>query len=152
MRPLDVSFGMDSSVVHIHDRDDAVVGAAWLRTTRKTRETTYSGQYGTATLPGTTQPSVRVVFPLPRGCLPVFLTPTAGRDASFHLDSPLGEFGGNGAYLVLRRDATTVNVRRIPIAEHFHVYVDSDGDLRTDHALRLGHIPAVRLHYRMARI
>jgi hypothetical protein len=54
--------------------------------------------------------------------------------------------------LVLRRDATTVIVRSIAIAEHFHVYVDSEGDLRTDHALRLGRIPAVRLHHRMARI
>ncbi|MDT4935434.1 MAG: hypothetical protein QOK11_3326 [Pseudonocardiales bacterium] len=151
MRPLDVSFGMDSSVVHIHDHRDTVVGSAWLRTMRKTGETTYSGQYGTATLPGQTQPSVRVVFPLPRGSLPVFLSPSADSSRGLHLRSPLGPFGADGAYLVLNRTDGTLNARRIPIAEHFHVYADDDGDLRTDHSLRLWGVPAVRLHYRMKR-
>ena len=151
MRPLDVSFGMDSSVVHIHDSDDQVVSSAWLRTMRKTGETTYSGQYGLVTLPGSNQPSVRVVFPLPSGCLPVLLRPSVDADGSFHLRSPIGRFGADGAYLVLRRDDGSVNVRRIPIAEHFHLYVDADGDVRADHSLRLYDIPAVRLHYRMRR-
>jgi hypothetical protein len=151
MRPLDASFGMDSSVLHIHDSSDAVVGAAWLRTMRKTSETTYSGMYGTVTLPGATQPSVRVVFPLPRGSLPVFLSPSADATAGFHLRSPIGSFGGDGAYLVLHHRADMLHARRIPIAEHFHVYVDNDGDLRTDHSLRLWNISAVRLHYRLRR-
>jgi hypothetical protein len=151
MRPLDVSFGMDSTVVHIHDRDGTVAAAAWLRTMRKTGETTYSGQYGTATLPGSNQPSVRVVFPLPQGRLPVLLEPSADSDGSFHLRSPIGPFGSPGAYLVLERDDDVLNVRRIPIAEHFHLYVDDDGDVRADHSLRLFNIPAVLLHYRMRR-
>ncbi|MGH8968511.1 MAG: hypothetical protein ACRDV1_01040 [Actinomycetes bacterium] len=149
MRPLDVSFGMDSSVVHLHDRDGEVVGAAWLRTMRKTGATIYSGLYGTATLPGSTQPSVRVVFPLPLGSLPVFLSPSGDGRGGLHLRSPIGRFGTDGAYLVLERGDHTLNVRRIPIAEHFHLYVDGDGDVRTDHSLRLWSIPAVRLHYRM---
>jgi len=152
MRPLDVSFGMDSSVVHIHDADGAVSASAWLRTMRKTGETTYSGQYGTATLPGSGQPSVRVVFPLPLGCLPVLLRPSADPDGSFHLRSPSGRFGTDGAYLVLERGDGTLNARRIPISEHFHLYVDSDGNVRTDHYLRVYDIPTVRLHYRMHRL
>jgi hypothetical protein len=152
MRPLDVSFGMDSSVVHIHDAGGAVVASAWLRTMRKTGETTYSGQYGTTTLPGQGQPSVRVVFPLPLGCLPVLLCPSVDPDGSFHLRSPIGRFGADGAYLVLERGGGIVNARRIPIAEHFHLYVDDDGDVRTDHFLRLYNVPAVRLHYRMRRL
>ena len=151
MRPLDVSFGMDSSVVHIHDHDDAVVSSAWLRTMHKTQETTYSGEYGVATLPGSGQPSVRVVFPLPSGWLPVLLRPSADPDGGFHLRSPIGRFGSDGAYLVLERSDHSLNVRRIPIAEHFHVYVDDDGDVRADHSLRLYDIPAVLLHYRMRR-
>jgi hypothetical protein len=39
--------------------------------------------------------------------------------------------------------------RRIPIAESFDLFVDSDGILRTDHNLALGNIPVLRLHYRL---
>jgi hypothetical protein len=151
MRPLDVSMGMDSDVVHIHDAAGEVAGAAWLRTMRKTGETTYSGQYGVASLPGSAQPVVRVVFPLTIGWLPVFLTPSADPDGSFHLHSRVGPFGTEGAYLLLDRFDGTVNVRRLPLAEHFHVYADAEGDLRCDHTLRLDRVPAVRLHYRMRR-
>jgi hypothetical protein len=151
MRSLDVSYGMDSRVVHVHDTDESVVGAAWLRNMRKTGSTTYSGLYGIRTLPGNDQPSVRVVFPLPLGSVQVFLTPTTDGQGGLHLRSPLGRFGADGAYLVLERRDGTLNARRIPIAEHFHVFVDEDGDVRADHSLRLWNIPAVRLHYRMQR-
>ncbi len=149
MRPLDVSFGMDSRVVHVHAATGEHAGSAWLRTMRKTGSTTYSGLYATAMLAGHGQPSVRVVFPLPLGSVQVFLRPSADRDGGFHLRSPSGPFGADGAYLVLERSGGRLNARRIPIAEHFHLYVDSDGDVRADHALKLWNIPAVRLHYRM---
>ncbi|WP_344685325.1 hypothetical protein [Saccharopolyspora taberi] len=150
MHPLDASFGMDSAVVQIHDADDRVAGAAWLRTMRKTGRTIYSGFYGTATLPGSDQPSVRVIFPLPFGSLPVLLRPEAD-NGGLHLHSPIGPFGSHGAYLLLARPRGTFVVRRIPVAEHFHLYVDEDGDVRADHSLRLGRIPVLRLHYRMRR-
>jgi hypothetical protein len=149
MRPLDVSFGMDSRVVHVRASNDDHIGSAWLRTMRKTGSTTYSGLYGTATLPGHDQPSVRVAFPLPLGSVQVFLRPSADRDGSFHLRSPLGRFGTDGAYLVLERPHGRLNARRIPIAEHFHLFVDREGDVRADHSLKLWNIPALRLHYRL---
>ncbi|MDG6103052.1 hypothetical protein Daura_16220 [Dactylosporangium aurantiacum] len=151
MRPLDASFGMSSEVVHIHDAAGAVAGAAWLRNMRKTGHVTYSGLYGVRTLPGSAQPSVRVVFPLPLGSVQIFLKPSAGEDGSFHLRSPVARFGADGAYLVLERKDATLNARRIPLNEHFHLYVDEDGDVRADHSLKLWNIPAVRLHYRMRR-
>jgi hypothetical protein len=151
MRPLDVSYGMDSTVIHVHDRDGNVLGAAWLRNMIKTGSTTYSGLYGVATLPGSTQPSVRVVFPLPLGSVQVFLRPSTDDKGGLHLRSPLGTFGTDGAYLVLEREGNTLNARRIPINEHFHVFVDNSGDVRCDHSLRLWNIPAVRLHYRLRR-
>jgi len=150
MRPLDVSYGMDSSVVHVHDKDASVVGAAWLRNMRKTGTTTYSGLYGSQTLPGSIQPSVRVVFPLPLGSVQVFLRPSVDGRGGLHLHSPLGRFGSDGAYLVLPR-GSVLNARRIPIAEHFHLFVDEDGNVRADHSLKLWRIPAVQLHYRMRR-
>ncbi|MFI7607889.1 hypothetical protein ACIBTV_22485 [Micromonospora sp. NPDC049366] len=151
MRPLDASFGMTSDVVHIHDAYGEVVGAAWLRNMRKTGHVAYSGLYGVRTLPGSRQPSVRVVFPLPLGSFQVFLRTSAGPDGSFHLRSPLGRFGADGAYLVLERHDETFSARRIPLNEHFHLYVDEDGDVRADHRLKLWNIPAVRLHYRLRR-
>ena len=78
-----------------------MVAAAWVRRMRKTGTTTYSGMYGTATLPGSGQPSVRVVFPLPEGSLMVFLEPRADADGGLHLYSRQGRFGADGAYLVL---------------------------------------------------
>ncbi len=150
MRPLDVSYGMDSSVVHVHDSEGDVAGAAWLRSMRKTGDTTYSGLYGTTLLPGSDQPCVRVVFPLPMGSLPVFLRPSVGANGSLHLRSPIGPFGTEGAYLVLHR-GDSLKARRIPIAEHFHLFVDDDGAVRCDHALSLRSIPAIRLHYRLTR-
>lgn len=149
LHPLDVSYGMDSNVVHVHDRDGRVTGAAWLRNMRKTGATTYSGLYGTQLLPGHAQPSVRVVFPLPLGSVQVFLRPATDGGGGLHLRSPLGRFGDDGAYLVLRRRGGAVNARRIPIAEHFHLFVDADGNVRCDHSLSLWRIPAVRLHYRL---
>jgi hypothetical protein len=151
LHPLDVSFGMDSSVVHVLDGAEGHVGSAWLRTMRKTGATTYSGLYGVATLPGSDQPSVRVTFPLPLGSLPVFLRPEARPDGSLLLRSPIGPFGGDGAYLVLNRRPGRVHARKVPIAETFHVYLDGEGDLRTDHAVSLWSIPVLRLHYRMRR-
>jgi hypothetical protein len=149
MRPLDVSFGMDSTVVHIHDATGGVAGAAWLRTMRKTGRITYSGLYGVTLLPGHDQPSVRVVFPLPLGSVQVFLRPSSDGTGGFRLTSPLGRFGDDGAYLVLEHPSGHLYARRIPIAERFDLYVDRDGDVRTDHSLRLWRIPAVRLHYRL---
>jgi hypothetical protein len=152
MRPLDVSFGMESQVVHVHDKYEAVVGAAWLRTMRKTGATTYSGLYGISTLPAATQPSVRVTFPLPRGFLSVFLRPSTDDSGGLHLHSPLGQFGTDGAYLVLDRDDAKINARRVPIAERFHLYVDDEDCVRTDHSVRLWNIPTLRLHYRLRRM
>ena len=40
-------------------------------------------------------------------------------------------------------------MRRVPLAERFLVWVDDEGVLRTDHALDLGRLTVIRLHYRM---
>jgi hypothetical protein len=88
---------------------------------------------------------------LPEGSLMVFLEPRADADGGLHLYSQHGPFGADGAYLVLEAGGDRLRARRIPVVEHFHLYVDADGDLRTDHDLRLWSIPAVRLHYRMRR-
>jgi hypothetical protein len=94
---------------------------------------------------------VRVVFPLPFGSLPVFLRPSTDGSGGLLLRSPIGPFGGDGAYLVLNRIDGSLNARRMPVAEQFHLYIDDNQDVRADHSLKLWNVPAVRLHYRMQR-
>ena len=152
LRPLDVSRGIDSQVVCVADDSGAVLGAAWLRTLRRTGKTIYSGWYGAAALPGRDQPSVRVVFPLPNGSVTVLLRPEPTGDGNLRLVSPLGRFGDDGAYLVVRDHTTTAAwVRRAPLAERFDVYLDPEGVLRCDHDVRLWRIPVIQLHYRLDR-
>ncbi|MFL6182482.1 MAG: hypothetical protein ACJ73J_09240 [Actinomycetes bacterium] len=101
------------------------------------------------TRPGSAQPSVRVAFPLPSGSLTVLLRPAVGADGSFHLHSPMGTFGSDGAYLSLQHSDSTVNVRRIPISEHFHLRPNVDGNITADHWLCARSMCAVHLRYRL---
>jgi hypothetical protein len=151
LRPLDVARGMESRVLSVADHDGVQLGVAWLRTLRATGQTVYSGWYGTAQLPLTSGPSIRVMFPLPNGSIAVFLRPTMDGGA-LRLASPLSEFGDDGAYLiVVHPDRKTAWVRRVPLAEQFRVFADDEGVLRTDHALDLWTIPVIRFHYRLDR-
>jgi hypothetical protein len=149
MRPLDVAYGMASHVIALDDPSGTQLGAAWLRTVRATGRSIYSGWYGTTRIPLSNDPVVRVVFPLPKGNCCVFLMPRNGPDGSLILESPIGPFGSAGAYLTVRHGADRVSVRRIPIAETFRVFVDTEGTLRTDHHMKLWSATVIRLHYRM---
>ncbi|GAB4011553.1 hypothetical protein [Nocardioides ultimimeridianus] len=150
MRPLDVAYGMDSRVSVIRDAAGRQVGAGWLRTLRATGAYVYSGAYSFRTLPGADRPSVHVAFPLESGNVQVFLRPSVEPDGSLVLSSPAGRFGQDGAYVVVADGGRTF-ASRAPIHETFRVYVDPDGVLRTDHALRMWSATAVRLHYRLER-
>ena len=148
-RPLDVAQGMDSRVVGLVDAAGNQRAAGWIRTLRSTGEYVYSGCYSTRSLPGSRQPSVHVAFPLESGNVQVFLRPTALPDGSLVLSSPRGEFGTEGAYVVVRDAGGRTHAARAPIHETFAVYVDREGVLRTDHELRLWGARAVRLHYKL---
>jgi hypothetical protein len=150
LRPLDNALGMDSRVVALRGDDGAQLGAAWLRTLRSTGAQVYSGWYGTARLPNTDGPSVRVAFPLPNGSVTIFLRPEVRPDGALLLTSPLGKFGDDGAYLIVARaDGHSGWARRVPLAERFVVWVDEEGVLRTDHSLSLWQVAILRFHYRL---
>ena len=149
LRPLDVANGMESRVIRVLDDQSSQLGAAWLRTLRSTGRVMYSGWYSAVTLPRNARPSIKVAFPLPNGSVVVFLRPDSGPNGELRLTSPCGRFGGDGAYLVVADDGDRAWARRIPLAEQFRIYTDSEGVLRTDHALDLWQIPALRLHYRL---
>lgn len=147
MRSLDLAHGMSSAVTPLV-RDGAQVGALWLRRLRATGGIVFSGLYGVMPLPGTGEPAVRVTFPLPRGRLVVLLRPTATARGGLVLTSGAGGWGDPGAYLVVDKPDGCW-ARRVPVHERFHVVVDDEGVLRTDHHLHLGALPVLRLHYRL---
>ncbi|MDQ6784691.1 MAG: hypothetical protein M3063_14895 [Actinomycetota bacterium] len=152
LRPLDVALGMDSRVLAVTAPDGSQLGAAWIRRLRSSGQIVYSGWYGLAQLPNTGRPSIRVMFPLPNGSIAVFLRTEVRDDGALVLTSPLGTFGDNGAYLIVaRKGGDSAWVRRIPLAEHFVVWVDDERILRADHALNLGRVPVLRFHYRLDR-
>jgi hypothetical protein len=150
MRPLDVARGMDSLVTPIRDRDGTQVAAAWTRTLRSNARPVFSGSYSTRTLPLADRPSMHVAFPLESGNVQVYLRPSVVGDGELVLESPPGRFGQDGAYVVVR-DAGD-HAARVPLHETFHMYVDPQGVLRTDHELRLWNAWAVRLHYKLGRM
>lgn len=149
MRPLDVAHGMDSQVTPVRNRDGLHVASAWTRTLRASGRTVFSGAYSVRTLPGAAGPSVHVAFPLESGNLQVFLRPSVTADGGLLLESPRGRFGDDGAYVVVREAGE--HAARVPLHETFHVFVDPDGVLRTDHELRVWGVSALRLHYRLER-
>lgn len=146
--PLSVSRGMTSRVRVIDDVDGHRAGAAWLRTLRLDGSAVYSGFYRSAMLPGSAQPHVAVVFPLEAGNVGVYLRPRAEPDGSLVLTSRSRTFGENGAYVTVVLGRRTY-AARAPLRERIHVFVDDEGELRTDHALDLGPMRALRLHYRL---
>lgn len=151
MDPIDVAYGMDSRVIGIVDRDGRHLGTAWQRTLTSTGETIFGGFYGTATRPGAVQPSIRVVFPLPNGSLTVLLRPTQRPDGGLVLSSGAGDFGDDGAYLVVRPESGASGwARRVPLPETFTLFLDH-GVLRCDHQLYFGRPEVLRLHYRLQR-
>ena len=150
MRPLDVARGMDSLITPVRDAAGTQVSAAWTRTLRSDGRPVFSGAYSVGALPGASGPSVHVAFPLESGNVQVFLRPSVTDDGGLLLASPPGRFGEDGAYVVVRDGGT--HAARVPLHETFHVHLDADGVLRTDHQLRVWGASAVRLHYRLERI
>jgi hypothetical protein len=153
VRPLEVSRGIDSTVVPVLDADGRQVWAGWVRRLRSTGDHLFSGAYRATTLPGH-GPVVHVAFPLQRGNVQVFLTPSLRADGALVLDSPRGRFGDPGAYVAVRSEpgaAPAHHAARVPIHERFVIYRDGDA-LRTDHHLWLRRALVVRLHYRMERL
>ena len=149
LRPLDVAHGMSSTVTPLV-RDGRQVAALWLRRLRATGDVLFSGLYGVVDLAAPVGPAVRVTFPLPNGRLVVLLEVTNAPDGGLLLSSQAGGWGQPGAYLVVERDRRTW-ARRIPVHETFHVHLDDEGVLRTDHRLSLGAAPVLRLNYRITK-
>jgi hypothetical protein len=151
--PLDLCRGMSSDVVELlHPRTGERVHTGWLRKVVATGSVIYAGFYTIGRVDGFNNPCVKVMFPVPRGCSTVFLRPENQPDGSFKLISAGDKFGDPGFYRLVERDDARWTVRYLrSLKELFHVYVDDERVLRTDHTVRFLGCEVLRLHYKLVR-
>lgn len=149
---LDTSRGMSSRLLYLRDARGQVALRAWVRELRATDRTLYAGSYGTVELPGHQGACVKVCFPLPNGSAVVIMWPQSLPDGSLVLHSEGARFGSPGFYFVAIDSQGTHHARFLrSFRERIHVYLDPEGELRTDHELTLFSLRVLRLHYRMRR-
>jgi hypothetical protein len=151
LSPLELSAGMRSEVIELDDgRTGRRVYTGWLRTMVATGKIIYAGLYSTTTPEEYAGPCVKVSFPVPQGSSTVVLRPEAAADGSFRLISRNTHFGGPGFYRIVELGSGKWRVRYIrTLHEVFHVYVDAEGILRTDHIIHFLGLTVLRLHYKI---
>jgi hypothetical protein len=150
---MELAGGMSSEVLELTDAHGTRVYTGWLRRMKSTDLVLYAGIYTIGAVPGHDGPCVKVAFPVPLGSSTVFLRPEAQPDGSFKLISQGRRFGDSGFYRLVERGTEHYQVRYLStLHESFHVYVDKERVLRTDHSIRYLGVPVMRLHYKLARI
>jgi hypothetical protein len=148
---LEVAKGMCSEVVQlIEPASGRVVYTGWLRRLKSSGYVIYAGLYSTVQVPGELNPCVKVTFPCD-GSANVYLSPVAHPDGSFGLDSSGSAWGRSGFYRIVRSGRGHRRVRYIKtLHELFHVYMDDEGVLRTEHKISFLGLTIIRLHYKMS--
>jgi len=147
-----VAKGMTSEVVQLFEpASGRIVNTGWLRRLKSSGRVIYAGLYSVTQLPEEAGPCVKVTFPC-RGSANVYLNPVAHPDGSFGLVSSGTAFGRTGFYRMIDGGADHYIVRHVrSLRELFHVYVDAEGVLRTDHSVFFLGLTIIRLHYKMMR-
>jgi hypothetical protein len=147
---LEVAKGMTSEIVQLRERRTGqLIYTGWLRRFRATGKVIYAGLYSHAKLPGEESLCVKVTFPC-YGSSNVYLRPVAYPDGSFGLVSTGRAFGKTGFYRLVEAGPDAWKVRNFTtLHEIFHVYVDDEGTLRTDHEIHFVGLTILRLHYKM---
>src|SRR5262249_6866093 len=148
---LELAGGMTSDVLPmVEPVSQKRVYTGWLRRLAESGRVIYTGLYSTQRPGGWSDPCVKVSFPLPLGSATVFLRPEAQPDGSFKLISSGSRFGEPGFYRMVEAGPDYWKVRYIrTLRETFHVYVDRQGTLRTDHLVRFLGLTVLRLHYKI---
>ena len=150
---LELAGGMTSEVLPMIDAGGRRHYTGWLRRVAASGRVIYTGLYSVERPAGHPDPCVKVSFPVPGGSSTVFLRPEAQPDGSFKLISSGSRFGGPGFYRMVEVDSAHWWVRYIrTLREFFHVYVDRQGTLRTDHTVRFLGLTPLRLHYKLERV
>jgi hypothetical protein len=147
---LEVAKGMTSEVVRLTEPGSGKLAhTGWLRRFRSNGKVIYAGLYSQTRMPGEENPCVKVTFPC-YGSSNVYLRPKAYGDGSFGLLSTDSRYGSCGFYRIVEYGEDAMHVRCFKsLHEIFHVYVDEDGVLRTDHEIQFLGLTILRLHYKM---
>jgi hypothetical protein len=150
---LELAGGMSSCILPVVEPATGKrVYTGWLRRLSVSGLVIYTGLYSVERPAGFPDPCVKVSFPVPYGSATVFLRPESRPDGSFELISSGSGFGQPGFYRMDEVDAGHWKVRYIKtLREHFHVYVDREGTLRTQHTVRFLGFTVLRLIYKMDR-
>jgi hypothetical protein len=78
------------------------------------------------------------------------MTPVIGSDGSLKLISKGNKFGDPGFYFIIKKSEEVYYVKYLKtMRETIHVYVDSEGTLRTDHVLTIWKRTFLKLHYKI---
>ena len=151
--PLEMAGGMTSQVIQLTEPGSGrLVYTGWLRKLKSSGLVMFAGIYSVARIPGEENPCVKVTFP-DRGSANVYLRPVNQLNGSFGLDSTGSKFGKSGFYRLVASGPDHLYVRNFTtLHELFHVYVDSEGVLRTDHTISFLGLTIVRLHYKIAPV
>jgi hypothetical protein len=150
---METSHGMTSEIVQlVVPSSGRVAYTGWLRMLSESGRVIYAGFYSDERPGDYPHRCVKVTFPVPSGSATVFLRPVAEPDGSFKLISAGAGFGEPGFYRLLEIDGDHWKARYLrTLHELFHVYVDREGALRTDHTIRFLGMTVLRLHYRLTR-
>jgi hypothetical protein len=149
---LETARGMESEIVLLREPEGRVRYAGWYRKLSSSGLVIYTGFYMTERVPECLRPCVKVVFPMPEGNATVVLRPSLDARGNLELSSDGRRFGDAGFYRVQRGSGRNIWVWRVTsLKEFFRVYVDDEGTLRCDHAVRFLGLPVLALHYRIER-
>lgn len=150
---LELAGGMRSDILPMVDAAGRRVYTGWLRRLAASDRVVYTGLYSVERPGGWPDPCVKVSFPVPFGSSTVFLRPEAQPDGSFKLISAGRRFGEPGFYRMVEVDPGHWRVRYLrTLREVFHVYVDAQGTLRTEHRIRFLGVTPLRMHYKLERV
>jgi hypothetical protein len=148
---LDSSRGMSSRVMQMRDTQSGrLIQTAWIRELHATKSVLYAGCYSICSVPGSPNPCVKVVFPLPNGNAIVIMRPEVHGDGSFSVTSAGDSFGHPGFYFTIHDEGGLCRARYVKsLQETIRVYAAEPGITRADHTLWLWRVRFLRLHYRM---
>lgn len=150
LSPLDTSRGVTSEVIQLKDKSDEVIYTVWLRKKIESKDVIYAGCYMTCIPKNKNYNCIKVVFPLPNGNATVIMTPEVLEDGSLRLTSKGEKFGDPGFYFLAERNGDLYDVKYLKtMRETIHVYVDENGQLRTDHLLTIWKRKFLKLHYKI---
>jgi hypothetical protein len=149
---LELAGGMTNDILPMVSESGELVYTGWLRRRTADGQVVYAGLYRTGRPGAHPDPCVKVSFPLPLGSATVFFRPEAQPDGSFKLISSGSRFGDPGFYRMVEAGPDHWRVRYFrTLREFFHLYVDGQGALRTDHRVEFLGITVFRMHYKLER-